>query len=306
MSIVSHGSSPASGSGYGSGSGNGSSWAPSELEWKLVLDLLEERFGLVFDGVRREFLSSRLRPRVEALGLRALGEYHRYLLMHPRRDDELVQLRRIVTNNETYFFRERAQLDALSGELFARHLRRADRPFRVLSAGCSSGEEAYSLAILLAQSAAAKGAFRDAFVIDACDLNPARIETARLGHYEEPSLRCCEPRDRQRYFAEVSTGRWDVRPRYRASVRFYEANLAARGAEWPAALSGPYDAIFCRNVLIYFSERGLERTVSCLLDRLGPGGHLFLGHAESLVHRRSDVVPVRVEDVIAYAKAGAA
>lgn len=279
---------------------------PSELEWKLVLDLLEERFGLTFDGVRREFLSSRLLPRVDALGLRALSEYYRYLIVHPEREQELTQLRRVVTNNESYFFRERAQLDALAGEVFSRHIRAHGRPLRVLSAGCSSGEEAYSIAILLAQAAAARGAMDDAFIIDACDLNPARIESARLASYEEPSLRSCDVRARQRYFAQTPRGRWELRPRYRTGVRFLEANLAARTAEWHPDLGGPYDAVFCRNVLIYFSERGLERAVSRLLERLAPGGYLFLGHAESLVHRRSDVVPVRLHDVIAYARVEAA
>jgi chemotaxis protein methyltransferase CheR len=280
-------------------------WLPSELEWKLVLDLLEERFGLAFDGVRRDFLSSRLLPRVDALGLRALSEYHRYLLVHPEREQELTHLRRIVTNNETYFFRERAQLDALADEVFSSDIRGHNRPLRVLSAGCSSGEEAYSVAIVLAQAAAARGTIDNAFIVDGCDLNPARIESARLGSYEEPSLRSCDEGTRQRYFSQPSVGRWELRPRYRTGVRFLEANLAAR-TEWHPDLAGPYDAVFCRNVLIYFSERALHLAVSRLLDRLAPGGYLFLGHAESLLHRRSDVVPVRVHGVIAYARVEAA
>jgi chemotaxis protein methyltransferase CheR len=281
-------------------------WVPSELEWKLLLDLLEERFGLAFDGVRREFLASRLLPRVEALGLRALAEYHRYLLVHPERERELTQLRRVVTNNETYFFREPAQLTALADEVFLRHMRTHARPLRVLSAGCSSGEEAYSIAIMLARASAARGSLQGSFVVDGIDLNPARIEHAQLAAYDEPSLRACDTRTRQRYFAQVSAGRWELRARHRAGVRFLEANLAARTQEWNPELAGPYDAIFCRNVLIYFSERGLHRAVSRLLERMAPRGYLFLGHSESLVHRRRDVVPVRLGDVIVYAREEAA
>ena len=100
------------------------------------------------------------------LRLRALGEYYRYLRGHPAREDELAQLKVVVTNNETYFFREPAQIDALVREVLPRHTRRGGEPLRVLSAGCSSGEEAYSIAIALRNAAAVHSEVP--WSIDAC------------------------------------------------------------------------------------------------------------------------------------------
>ena len=144
---------------------------------KLLGDLIQERFGLTFDGVRQEILASRLQPRMRELRLDSARAYYEYLRFHPQRDAEFDRLPALVTNNETYFFRETRQFEILVDHVLPeRKAREPARPLRLLSAGCSSGEEPYSLAITLHNAGLAPGR---GWEIDACDLNPERIARAR-------------------------------------------------------------------------------------------------------------------------------
>src|SRR5438552_13022095 len=162
--------------------------AIDDADWKLFSDLIRERFGLVFGGVRRPFLEVRIAERLGALKLSTVAEYYRYLLYHPARDLELEALKLLVTNNETYFFREAHHFSLLIDHLLpALAPELASRPLHVLSAACSSGEEAYSLAIALQEAGLqARGC---TWQIDGCDLNRKRIAQAREAVYESASLR---------------------------------------------------------------------------------------------------------------------
>jgi chemotaxis protein methyltransferase CheR len=270
--------------------------AADEAECKLLSDLVQEHFGLSFSGVRRDILASRVRPRLTALRLGNLLDYYHYLRSHPRRDSELDELVRHLTNNETYFFREPHHFD-----IVVRHVVPAlmpelrTRPLRVLSAGCSSGEEPYTLAIALHDSGLELRGVR--WQIDACDLNRDRLARAREAAYEGGSLRACAEEALRRCFEERE-GRRVLRERYRKNVRFFEANLAT------AASVGqpPYDIVFCRNLLIYFDDSGFDRAVGVLARVLTPGGYLFLGHSESLIDRSDDFVPVWLEGAMVYRK----
>lgn len=268
-----------------------------EVECKLLSDLVQERFGLSFAGVRRDILLARVRPRLAALRLPALLDYYHFLRCHPDRDAEFDRLACQLTNNETYFFREPHHF-----EIIVKHVVAAlgdtlrTRPLRVLSAGCSSGEEPYSLAIALHDAALELRGI--SWEIDACDLNRDRIARAREGVYEGGALRACTEEALRRYF-EQQNGRCRLRDRYRKSVRFFEANLAA-----PGGLIGfpPYDVILCRNLLIYFDDAGFDRTVRLFARALGPAGWLLLGHSESLIDRSDDFVPTWLEGAMIYRK----
>jgi chemotaxis protein methyltransferase CheR len=267
----------------------------TEADWKLLTDLVAERFGLSFAGARQEILGGRLRPRLEALHLEGLREYYHYLCFHPAREEEFAELSRRITNNETYFFREAAQFDAIVQNLlseFAPLMR--ERPLRMLSAACSSGEEPYSLSIRLVDSGSELLGAR--WEIDACDLNPVRLETARQAVYEGFAFRNCGEEIRRRCFQELEPGRFLLRDRYRRGVRFFQANLASpvTGLAW-----GSYDIILCRNLLIYFATDGFDRMISRFAQLLRPGGYLFLGHSESLFDR-SDFQPVYFSHTMAY------
>ncbi|MEO8636572.1 MAG: protein-glutamate O-methyltransferase CheR [Gemmatimonadales bacterium] len=268
-------------------------------DWKLLTDLLEERFGLNFVGARQELLESRLRVRLEALHLDSLRAYYHFLRAHPEREAEFTELSRRLTNNETYFFREAAHFNAITQQIIpslAAELR--IRPLRILSAACSSGEEAYSLAIRLVDAGFELSGIR--WEIDACDISPARLEMARQATYDSLSFRACDDETKSRCFREVN-GRFEVKERYRRGVRFFHANLAAplTGVGW-----GTYDIVICRNMLIYFSETAFDRLIARFAQWIAPGGYLFLGHAESLFERSTDFTPVHLPETMVYRRIG--
>jgi chemotaxis protein methyltransferase CheR len=268
-----------------------------EVECKLLSDLIQERFGLSFAGVRRDILLSRVRPRLAALRLPALLDYYHFLRCHPDREAEFDRLSCQLTNNETYFFREPHHFDIITKHVvpaLGDVLR--TRPLRVLSAGCSSGEEPYTLAIALHDAGLELRGV--SWEIDACDLNRERIARAREGVYDGGSLRACDEDALRRHF-EPCGGRYRLRDRYRKSVRFFEANLAA-----PGGMVGfpPYDVILCRNLLIYFDDAGFDRTVGLFARALIPGGWLLLGHSESLIDRSDQFVPTWLEGAMIYRK----
>lgn len=268
-----------------------------EVECKLLSDLIQERFGLSFAGVRRDILLSRIRPRLIALRLPALLDYYHFLRCHPDREAEFDRLACQLTNNETYFFREPHHF-----EIIAKHIVPSlsdalrNRPLRVLSAGCSSGEEPYTLAIALHEAGLELRGI--SWEIDACDLNRDRIVRAREGVYDGGSLRACDEDALRRYFQHLG-GRFRLRDRYRRGVRFFEANLAT-----PGGMIGfpPYDVILCRNLLIYFDDAGFDRTVRLFARALAPSGWLLLGHSESLIDRSTDFVPTWLEGAMIYRK----
>ena len=268
-----------------------------EVECKLLSDLIQERFGLSFAGARRDILVSRVRPRLKALRLPALLDYYHFLRCHPDRESEFDRLACQLTNNETYFFREPHHF-----EIIAKHVVPAlgdtlkARPLRVLSAGCSSGEEPYTLAIALYEAGLELRGI--SWEIDACDLNRERIARAREAVYEGNALRACDEDALRRHF-EPRDGRFRLRDRYRKSVRFFEANLAA-----PGGMIGypPYDVILCRNLLIYFDDAGFDRAVGVFARALAPGGWLLLGHSESLIDRSDEFVPTWLEGAMIYRK----
>jgi chemotaxis protein methyltransferase CheR len=267
---------------------------PADL--KLLGDLIQERFGLTFDGVRQEILASRLQPRMRELRLETPRAYYEYLRFHPQRDAEFDRLPALVTNNETYFFRETRQFEILIDHVLPeRRAAAPSRPLRLLSAGCSSGEEPYSLAIALHNAGLPLAG--KAWEIDACDLNPERIGRAREAIYEETSLRACDPEARRRYFT-AEGGRFRLKDRYRAGLRFFQSNLLAPGF----ALERPYDVILCRNLLIYFCDSAFESLIGLFARTLAPGGYLCLGHSESLFDRSTEFVPVVVGGSVIYRK----
>lgn len=271
-----------------------------ELEWKLLTDLLEARYGLVFPGVRLEILRARLNARLQALHLETFLEYYHYLRSHPDREAEFVEVVRRTTNNETYFLREPHHFDIVVRHLIPELgpvLRQ--RPLRVLSAACSSGEEPYSLVIALQQAGVELTGVQ--WQIDACDLNVDRLEQARRATYEAGSLRACSEDDKIKLFTAEGS-RYVLKERYRKGVRFVEANLAAPFSGLGAQ---SYDAIFCRNLLIYLSETAIRALVDRFARLLLPGGLLLLGHAESLIDKSADFAPVVLEGVVVYRRVAA-
>jgi chemotaxis protein methyltransferase CheR len=265
--------------------------------WKLLSDLIQSRLGLLFDGTRRDILDSRLRTRVRELGLESLRDYYQHLRFHPTGEAELSRLASLITNNETYFFRETNQFDILIRHVLP-PLKSGlkERPLKILCAGCSSGDEAYSLVIAL-QNAGLEAAGIN-WEIDAHDVDAQQIAQARAAVYDQSSLRACDAESRRRYFTPIAD-RFQLKERYRRGVRFYETNLMS--PKRPLS-RGIYDVIFCRNMLIYFAQPAFSSVIDMFAQALRPGGYLMLGHSESLIDRSTPFVPVLLDGGVVYRK----
>jgi chemotaxis protein methyltransferase CheR len=232
---------------------------------------LASGLGLAFDDQRLPQLSEVLEERVAAHG----GDAEAYLaeLERDAPSDELASIARRVTVPETYFFRHGQQFDALRA-ISSRYYRPSGPP-RVLSAGCASGEEAYSLVMTLREL----WPEREPSVV-AVDINPAILERARAGRYSAWSLRETPQPSQARWFRHEGR-EFVLDDTIRRSVRFVRANLAS---DEPSELLAPgsFDIIFCRNMLMYFTPEKFRAAVRRLSRALVPEGHLFLGSAETL------------------------
>lgn len=271
----------------------------SDREHRLFNEWLSEEFGLSFGPARRDILRARLEPRRVALGFDTFEQLYLHLKFHPDRKVEQTRLLPHLTNNESYFFRESAQLDEL------RHVvlptvkavleQAGGQEIRLLSGGCAAGEEAYTLAIIVRQS----GLIRPPWSVQVTgmDLDPDALGRARAAQYGPNAFRRVEDDLRSRYFDASGPMAWTVKPAIRSTVRFASANLVSPG--WWRSLP-PQDVAFCRNVLIYFDDQSVARAIDGLYQSLRPGGFLFLGHAESLSRVPTRFVPVRKPGVIYY------
>lgn len=271
----------------------------SDREFRLFSEWLSEDYGLCFGPSKRDILRSRLEARRVALGLDSFEQLYVHLKFHPEREQERRLLLPHLTNNESYFFRETAQLDALSAEVIPQI--RADleggsrREVRLMSAGCASGEEAYTLAIVARQTSVARAPW--SVRVTGVDLDPDALNRARRSEYGRNAFRRLQDPERGRYFDQAGPDRWTVKPAIRAMVDFAQGNLVER--DWWKPLARQ-DVIFCRNVLIYFDDASIARAIEGLYQALVPGGYLFLGHAESLSRVPTRFVPVRKPGVIYY------
>ena len=247
--------------------------APATHEVELFRGLVNGRLGLSFDDGKLGFLTEVLRARMEARACVDYREYEQALSEHAR--EEWRALSTQLTVAETFFFRYwdhfrafvEVVLPALSGA----------RRLRVLSAGCASGEEAYSLAVLLRENVPDLESW-DVRILGV-DINPAVLARAVQGVYSSWSLRDTSPSVRARYF-QPRGREFLLEESVRRGVRFEERNLVDDDS--PLWEAGAFDVVFCRNVTMYFSAGVMASVVARLSRCLSPGGFLFLGHAETL------------------------
>src|SRR5512138_569525 len=271
--------------------------AMSEEEFRLLRDLVHGHCGIFFRDDTRYLLERRLAPRLQALGLASFREYHRYLRYDPARAAELDEAVDAITTNETYFYREPAQLGAFSREVLP-ELARALAPLRrlrILSAGCSTGEEAYTLAVLVRESGLFDG--WDVEIVGV-DISRRCLAAARAAAYGEHAFRSPEAEHMRRWF-RLRGGKWVVDDAIRGMVRFGRENLLDRDA---LASVARLDVVFCRNVMIYFDLPARRRVLAKLHEKLRDGGWLLLGHSESLLNVTADFDIVHLTRDLVYRK----
>jgi chemotaxis protein methyltransferase CheR len=269
----------------------------SEEEFRLLRDLLQGHCGIFFRNDLKYLLERRLGPRLQALGLATFAEYHRFLRYDPGRAAELDEAVDVITTNETYFYRESLQLSAFAREILPELWRTLAplRRLRILSAGCSTGEEAYTLAVLVRESRLFEG--WDVEVVGV-DISRRCLDAAKAGAYGEHAFRAPEAEHMRRWF-RLRGGKWVVDDAIRRMVRFGRENLLDPGA---LATVARVDAVFCRNVMIYFDLAARRRVLGKLHEKLRDGGWLLLGHSESLLNVTADFEIVHLTRDLVYRK----
>ncbi|MEB2312285.1 MAG: protein-glutamate O-methyltransferase CheR [Sorangiineae bacterium] len=266
--------------------------------FRLLRDLVNDYAGLTYDDAAMYAFDRRLGERVLALELGSFDEYYKYLRFHVRGAAELDEAVELLTTKETYFFRQEYQLRAFEKEVLPKiaAANASRRRISVWSAGCSTGEEAYTLAMILDRSGLFDG--WDARVMGS-DISKQNIAHARRGVYRSASFRVIEDNVRRAYFTPTAGGAEVIADRVKQMCHFGQMNLLDASR---AAVVGRVDAVFCRNVLIYFDLRSRRRVIDSLYDRLVPGGYLMLGHSESLLNLSTAFELVHLEEDLVYRK----
>ncbi len=247
--------------------------------FRLLRELIRDYCGIYFDDDMRYLIEKRLSRRVKYHHFNKFRDYFRYLLYDRNRDEELASIVDILTVNETYFFREQNQLKAFTEEVLP-ELKLANREgkrLRIWSAGCSTGEEPYTIAMLILE----KGLLYNWDIeIVGSDINQRVLQAARSGTYRKNSFRTTDQYFLRKYFREEDS-LFRISDTVKQYVNFNHLNLLD---PFKIKLIGSVDIIFCRNVLIYFDHASRKKVVEMFNERLVDGGYLLLGHAESLIN----------------------
>lgn len=240
----------------------------SDREFDRISTTVQDLAGIRLPPGKETLVKSRLSKRLRALGLADFEAYLRFL-DEDGTGSELAEMVDALTTNKTSFFRESVHFDHFAGELEAGQR----TPLRVWSAGCSTGEEPYTLAMMIREHGSS---LTDARILGT-DISGRALGVARHGEYTEAGLAGVPEAFRRRYFQKTVDGHLRINAELRSLVTFARLNLLG---DWP--MRGPFDVIFCRNVMIYFDRDVRERLVRRFHGLLRPGGHLYVGHSESL------------------------
>lgn len=247
-------------------------------DFRLFQRLIHREAGIHLSDAKRVLVEGRLARRIRELNL----DFGAYYDLVAENEPERVRMLDCICTNETHFFREPKQFEFLENRVFPEWLAQAEagqrtRRLRIWSAGCSTGEEPYSVAMSFLAW------FPPGFEIEilATDLSTRVLEKARAGVWAIEKAKEIKERHLKAFMLKGTgpeEGRMKAGPEIRAAVRFQRQNLNAD----PFVLAGPFDLVLCRNVLIYFDAPTKARVLGRLLDRLDPRGYLFLGHSETM------------------------
>jgi chemotaxis protein methyltransferase CheR len=257
----------------------------SEHELSEIRALIETRSGILFDGSRERFFSTRISEHLHEKKLAHGTDLLRTIKTSNVEYDALLE--RLLTQ-ETSFFRYPEMFQALQRtvlpEMHSKKFWATPRKLRIWSAGCSTGEEPYSIAIAVSEALS----FAEAWEIEilATDISRRALDVAERGVYSRRTLQNLTPLQIETHFTRMGE-QYSVRPRIRQMVKFAPLNLAQ------AVYMGRFDCIFCMNVLIYFARERRSQLITRFHDYLEPGGYLFLGHAETTSH-----APVKFKTIV--------
>lgn len=275
---------------------------PLDAAYRRIRDLVYKVSGIYQAEDKLYLLSDGCARRMKCTATNSPLEYWDYLTSHPNRDTELRQLLNEITIGETCLFRSQPQIDALRKsiipELTDNKTRQSIKRLRIWSAGCSTGEEAYTLAMILLEEG--EGRLKGwQFEIVATDLNDHSVENAKAGIYGDYALRNTTDYYKRKYFVPATESKLEVRPEVKKLVTFNRLNLQD---DSKMLFMKGMDVIFCCNVLIYFDGTSKSRVINHFFNNLSMGGYFFLGTSESLLKLNAQFHLVHFPGTIAYWK----
>jgi chemotaxis protein methyltransferase CheR len=255
----------------------------SDHEFDRLSNFIFSNYGIKMPKVKKVMLQSRLQKRLRELNLNNFKDYVDYVFSSEGQDNEVIHMIDVVSTNKTDFFREPVHFDFLSGHVLPEFIQgnSLHKPFKIWSAGCSSGEEPYTISIVLSEFKAKYPNFD--YSIMATDISTRILKHAVEATYKEPRIEGIPLALKKKYFLrskDRSNPSVRVVPELRKKVTFGRLNFMDSNY----AINETFDQIFCRNVLIYFDRPTQEAVINKLCMKLKPGGYFFLGHSESITN----------------------
>jgi chemotaxis protein methyltransferase CheR len=270
----------------------------TDATFRQLRDFIYEKSGIFIPDNKKYFIENRLGKRIQEKNLKGYEDYL-YVLKFGGDKNELTRLFDLVTTNETFFFREPQQFDVFGGELMAKiiaeNAKSGRKDIRVWSAASSTGEEPYTIGMVLLEKPETAGLRKDIF---ASDISESVLNSAKAAVYGSYAIRNIPDNYLKKYFTNTNQ-QYQLSASVKSLVKLMKVNLIEdRDSK---AIRG-MDVVFCRNVLIYFDEKAKQKAVSLLYDALRPNGYLFMGTSESLHNITRAFKPTVINKVIVYQK----
>lgn len=252
----------------------------SQDDFKLIRDVIYNYAGIYISDDYQSIFMRRLERRLLSLAMDSFNEYYYFLKYNQNNNDELTKLMDVITIKETYFFREIDQIKALVNELIPElRKQKGGEPIKIWSAGCATGEEPYTIAMLCMEKGYHIGPSR--VEIFANDISQEAIQKAKKGIYKQTSFRATDQTYLARFFLPSEEGAFMIRDEVKEVLNFFCINLQDKNR---LTFLPMFDVIFCRNVIIYFDDDSKRKVIESFHKKLHAHAYLFLGHSESLIN----------------------
>ncbi|MFH1841953.1 MAG: protein-glutamate O-methyltransferase CheR [bacterium] len=251
-----------------------------DAEFETLRNLVYLNFGINLTEQKRALVLGRLQRVLRQRGIDSFEAYCQFLV-DDRSGKALAELANRISTNHTYFYREKDHFDYFVAEVLPAMTANIEdggnKDLRVWCAGCSSGEEPYTLVMLMMEFFGMKYPQWDAGIL-ATDISGTALQAAQVGEYDAEQLRKMPPALKHKYFSRDPAGKWHVNPEVKKEVTYRRLNLMDKAFQFKKS----FDIVFCRNVMIYFDNITRDSLVRRFADCMKPGGYLFIGHSETL------------------------
>jgi len=263
----------------------------TNAEFKKLQDFIYNKSGMFFPLSRKHYIQQKILKRIQTLGCSGFRDYLR-ILQRELIGSEIIHLFNEITVNETFFFRDLPQLEALESHIIPEAVTRGKKTINILSAGCSSGEEPYTISIILMEKFP-----QLSYSIWGIDISDQVVAEASQAEYSEYAVRFVPKQYLKKYFIRIDQGKYKFSDQYRVNIKFRKFNLMEFDS---IPIDIPFDVLFCRYVLIYFDRDSKQKVIDSFYTKMAPGGYLILGNSESLFSISSSFKMLHYPSAIIY------